>query len=107
MKKSFILLLVLFAIPVFAADKTQITVKGSSVSNGVIVVDIRESGKGFELQCTQTAPNCVAPQAGTYWMVRLPKDHGLYDCQNVDLYPQAVDPESGVKILGEYCLNEK
>jgi hypothetical protein len=38
-------------------------------------------------------------------MVRLPKNRGMYDCQNVDLYPRTADPENEEK-LGEYCLNE-
>lgn len=106
MNKSLVVLclLVTFA---FAIDKSQVTVKETWVSNGVIIVSVRESGKSIELQCNQSGPNCVAPQAGTYWMVRLPKNHGLYDCANVDLYPQSVDPEGAEKVLGEYCLNEK
>jgi hypothetical protein len=39
-------------------------------------------------------------------MVTLPKNHGLYECQNVDLFQGASDPDSGTKV-GEYCLGEK
>jgi hypothetical protein len=42
---------------------------------------------------------------GEYQMVRLPKNHGMYDCQNVDLYLQTADTETDDK-LGEYCLNQ-
>jgi len=107
MKPSILLTLLLCAAPLFAQEKSQITVKESTVSNGVILVTIHESGKSFELQCTQSAPHCTAPKAGNYWMVRLPKNHGLYDCDNVDLYPQEGDSDSPDKILGEYCINEK
>ena len=39
-------------------------------------------------------------------MVRLPKNWGMYDCVNVDLYPSSADPATSQKI-GEYCLIEK
>jgi len=107
MKQSILLFLLVCAAPLFAQDKSLITVKDSTVNNGVVIVSIHESGKPFELQCNQSAPDCTAPQPGSYWMVRLPKNHGLYDCANVDLYSQSGNPESQDKILGEYCINEK
>jgi hypothetical protein len=39
-------------------------------------------------------------------MVTLPKNHGVYECQNVDLFPGASDPDDAKKV-GEYCLLEK
>jgi hypothetical protein len=39
-------------------------------------------------------------------MVRLPKNYGMYDCANVDLFPKDVDPATGERI-GEYCLVRK
>jgi len=107
MKKSIALLLLVCAAPLFAQDKSPITVKDSTVNNGVVIVNIHESGKPFELQCNQSAPHCTAPQPGSYWMVRLPKNHGLYDCANVDLYLQSDNSENPDKILGEYCINQK
>ncbi len=106
MKKLLFVVLLLSALQLLAVDKTLITVKNSSTNSGVIMVNIHEDGKLQELQCTESAPNCVAPQAGNYWMVRLPKNHGLYDCDNVDLYLQNEDPETGQKV-GEFCLNTK
>ena len=50
--------------------------------------------------------DCKVLEPGTYVMVRLPKNWGMYDCANVDLYASAADPASGEK-LGEYCLIEK
>jgi hypothetical protein len=106
MKRILIVLMLLAATQLLAADKSLVTVKDSSVSNGVVIVNIHEEGKSFELQCTQSAPFCKATQAGSYWMVRLPKNHGLYDCDNVDLFPQSEDPENAQKV-GEFCLNSK
>ena len=40
-------------------------------------------------------------------MIRLPKNHGFYDCANVDLYSQSETSENPDKILGEYCINDK
>jgi hypothetical protein len=58
------------------------------------------------LHCNKEASSCKAPDPGTYIMVRLPKNWGMYDCANVDLYPPTADPASAQKI-GEYCLTEK
>jgi len=107
MKQGILLFLLIFAAPLFAQDKSPITVKDSTVNNGVVMVNIYESGKPFELQCNQSAPYCKAPQPGSYWMVRLPKHHGIYDCANVDLYSQPGTPESQDKVFGEYCINER
>jgi hypothetical protein len=107
MKKNLIVFLLFLAVQAFAADKSLVTVKDSTVSDGVILVTIQQAGKTYDLQCTQSAPFCTAPKVGDYWMVRLPKNHGVYDCSNVDLYPQSSNPEAGDQILGEYCLNAK
>lgn len=106
MKKLALLFTLLTAIQLLAVDKSQITVKQTSVSGDVVIVTIQELGKTYELQCTKGAPDCVIPQVGSYWMVRLPKNHGYYDCANVDLYIQADTPEGGSK-LAEYCITEK
>jgi len=107
MKQLALLFTLLIAIPLLAIEKSQITVKQATVSGDVVLVTIQESGKTYELQCTKGAPDCVMPPAGTYWMVRLPKNHGYYDCANVDLYVQSADPEARDKILAEYCISEK
>ena len=107
MKQSILLFLLICAAPLFGQDKSPVTVKDSSVNHGVVIVNIHESGKPFELQCTESAPRCTAPPAGTYWMVRLAKNHGFYDCANVDLYSQSGTSGSEDHILGEYCINEK
>lgn len=107
MKQSIVLFLILCAAPLFAQDKSLITVKDTTVNNKVVQVNITDSGKAFELQCNQSAMRCTAPEPGSYWMVRLPKNHGLYDCANVDLYAQSADTGNDDNVLGEYCINEK
>jgi hypothetical protein len=37
--------------------------------------------------------------------VRLPKNRGMYDCQNVDWFQVAADPNKDEK-LAEYCLKQ-
>lgn len=107
MKKLALLITLLAAAQLLAVEKSTITVKDASSSGDVVLVTIQESGKSLELQCTKSAPNCAAPKPGTYWMVRLPKNHGYYDCANVDLYAQSAEPETGGAVFAEYCLNEK
>jgi hypothetical protein len=107
MKKSICVFILLMAVQLFAADKSLITVKDSTVSNGVVIVTISESGKAYELQCNQSSSNCKGLKAADYWMVRLPKNHGLYDCSNVDLYQQTANVDEHDQVLGEYCINEK
>jgi hypothetical protein len=104
------ILLVLFvlfaAVELVAQDKFQITVKSSEVNNGVVIVRAQEGKKGVELQCNKDTWGCKIPESGGYLMVRLPKNHGIYDCQNVDIYPQSADSDNSQKI-GEYCLIEQ
>ena len=107
MKKSLIVGMLLAA-TLFALDKALITVKSATVNSGVVIVSIQDSGKNFELQCNQASPNCAQPKPGSYWMVRLEKNHGMYDCSNVDLYPQSADPEAeDSQVLGEYCITQR
>jgi hypothetical protein len=107
MRKLALLITLLAAAQLLAVEKSTITVKDASVTGEIVLVAIQESGKNLELQCTKSAPNCAAPKPGTYWMVRLPKNHGYYDCANVDLYTQSAEPETGGAVLAEYCINEK
>lgn len=105
MKKIIVFLIVLFAVEAFAQDKTKITVKATEKNSGVVIVTISDGKQSLELNCNDGFPQCLAPKAGEYWMVRLPKNHGVYDCQNVDLYPSSVDPDGeNVSTIGEYCL---
>lgn len=112
MKKAIILLVLALSVQVMAQDSSTITVRNSETSNGVVIINATQATTGdqaklsLELHCNKGASACKAPEAGTYLMVRLPKNWGMYDCQNVDLYPASADPATAQKI-GEYCLSEK
>jgi hypothetical protein len=110
MRKVIVLFVLLTALQLAAQEKTSVTVKSSEVSSGVVVVTVHQTPAtpqdhaSVVLQCNKDMPDCKAPVPGTYIMVRLPKNYGVYDCVNVDLFPGG--PESGEKV-GEYCLIEK
>jgi hypothetical protein len=112
MKKALILLALMVAAQMAAQETSTVTVKSSEISNGVIIVSASQAATGdqakasFALHCNKGTSSCKAPEPGTYVMVRLPKNWGMYDCANVDLYPSSADPASSQKI-GEYCLIEK
>ena len=75
----------LVATALSAADKSPVTVKSSQVVSGVVLVTVNENGKSLDLQCNDGHAYCKAVKPGEYQMVRLPKNRGMYDCQNVDL----------------------
>jgi trimethylamine:corrinoid methyltransferase-like protein len=112
MKRAMILLLLMVGAQMAAQDRSTVTVKGSEVISGVVIVNVvqpntPQAGKSsFQLNCNKGASACKAPEPGTYLMVRLPKNWGMYDCDNVDLYPASADPASAQRI-GEYCLMQK
>jgi|SRR5215467_995419 len=87
-------------------EGTQIKIKGTNVVTGVVIVDIQRDGKAFELQCNQGVASCQKLAGGTYWMVELPANFGMYDCQNVEVYRL----DNGIPAperLGQYCLIKK
>jgi hypothetical protein len=108
-----IFLVLMLAAQLAAQDRTTtISVKSSELNNGVVIVNAiqpameDQTKASFELHCNKNMPACKAPEAGTYQMVRLPKNWGMYDCVNVDLYAASANPATGEKV-GEYCLIEK
>ena len=110
---ALVLSIVLFAsVRAAAQDQATVTVKNAEVASGVVILNVvqpntPDTGKAsFELHCNKGASACKAPEPGTYLMVRLPKNWGMYDCANVDLYPASADPATAQKI-GEYCLIQK
>ena len=111
-KRAMILLVLMVGAQLAAQDKTTVMVKGSEVNNGVVIVNVLQAATAdqakasFELNCNKGNSACKAPEPGTYLMVRLPKNWGMYDCANVDLYPASANPATDQKI-GEYCLIEK
>ena len=115
MKKASILFLALLLFVFLAAasvlaqeqsDLTTITIKSGEVNNGVVILAAREGKKSFELNCNQGMSGCAVPEAGNYLMLRLPKNHGVYQCANVELYRTTPGSEVGDKI-GQYCLVEE
>ncbi len=112
MKKALILLVVAVGVSAIAQDKSTITVKKSETVGGVVIITatqpaVDDQAKlSLELHCNKGASACKAPEPGSYIMVRLPKNWGMYDCANVDLYAATADPATAQKI-GEYCLTEK
>ena len=114
MKKTFVLGLAIIMlglfIPIFlfAQDESvteKINIKNKEVNNGVVILSVRGEKSPFELQCNKGATGCTVLDTGEYIMVRLPKNRGLYDCANAEVYRKAEDAQSGNKI-GQYCLVE-
>ena len=110
-QKIILLLYFWTALQLNAQDKSLITVRGSEVNNGVVIVTVHptnptEEKASFALHCNKGMHDCTIPEPGSYVMVRLPKNYGMYDCGNVDLYPPTADPETSHKI-GQYCLVDK
>ncbi|MGB8768314.1 MAG: hypothetical protein WCC92_01760 [Candidatus Korobacteraceae bacterium] len=109
---GFCLFGLLAAMQVVAQDKSLITVKSGELNNGVVILTVHQAAMpeqaagSFSLHCNKGMEACKVLEPGTYVMVRLPKNWGMYDCTDVDLYPATADPASSQK-LGEYCLVEK
>jgi hypothetical protein len=40
-------------------------------------------------------------------MIQLPKNFGMYECRDVEIYPESAVTSDKDKKLGEYCLVEK
>jgi len=106
MKKALVLLVILTATALAEQQTLSIMVKEATVATGVVIITADMAGKSVELQCTQSMPGCVSLKNGKYLMVQLPKNHGMYDCQNVDVFQEGANPTSAQR-LGAYCLNEK
>jgi hypothetical protein len=118
MKKSRVVLLLLAlvfcwgAVGLSAQEKSSITVRGNELSNGVVVLDVLRGEKSFKLQCNQGASACTALSNGKYLMIELRKNFGMYECKDVEVYPEsAASSDTGTpdkeKKVGEYCLIEK
>jgi hypothetical protein len=101
-----VLLVLCAATPLLAQQEQQITVKGGEVNNGVVIVTAQESKTFLDLRCNKDFTYCKIPEPGSYVMVRLPKNWGLYDCADVRLYRGIADSEAR-QLVGEYCLVEE
>ena len=104
MKKLLVCLMLLMALQVWAQEKSKITVKSTEKNAGVIFVTIKEGGKTVDLNCNEGFPSCAAPKPGEYWMVKLPKNRGVYECQNVELYPSDTEDIANAEKIGDYCM---
>ncbi|MGC1648288.1 MAG: hypothetical protein WA741_20900 [Candidatus Sulfotelmatobacter sp.] len=101
------LFLLLGAVHVSAQEKSYIAVRGSQLNNGVVILDILKVGKAYQLQCNQAEPTCTTLKDGKYQMVELPKNFGMYECKDVEIYPESVVTSDKDMKVGEYCLVEK
>ena len=113
MKKgiTLFLLLALFllfgSVEVSSQESSVITVKGSELNNGVVILDVVKVGMAYELQCNQGASACTTLKRGRYQMVELSKNFGMYECKDVEVYPESAVGVDKDQKLGESCLVEK
>ena len=85
-------------------ERTPVKVKSSEVVTRVVIVHVQKDAKSLDLQCNEGAGNCKALPSGNYLMVELPKNYGMYDCQNVEMYRGDQDKPDAAQKIGEYCL---
>ena len=100
------LFLLLCPVEVSAQNKSNITVITYELNNGVVVMDILKEGKRYELQCNDGLSGCAHLKSGKYVMVELPKNRGMYECKNVEIYRDSVVDVQTSEKLGNYCLSE-
>jgi hypothetical protein len=91
----------------FAQEKTPVKVKSSEVVTGVVIVYVQKGTKSLELQCNEGAGYCKVLPSGNYMMVELPKNYGMYDCKNVEIYRGDQDKPDAAEMMGAYCQVEK
>ena len=101
----FLVFLLLPGMTALAQDEpttSVIIVKNSETNSGVITLQISKESKSYELTCNDGLPGCTVLKKGTYRMLVLPKNRGMYDCQNVRIYAESAAEDD--EKLGEYCL---
>jgi hypothetical protein len=91
----------------FAQERTPVTVKSSELVTGVVIVHVQKGAKSLDLQCNEGMSSCKALPSGNYLMVELPKNYGMYDCKNVEIYRGDQDKPEAAEKIGAYCLIEK
>lgn len=112
MKKGTVVFLLLALFVVFCAvkvasqeeDLTSITIKSHAANKQMVILDVVQGAKVLEFTCNVGFPNCNDLEPGKYKMVELPKNHGMYECRNVEVYPDAIEERNHEKLLGAYCL---
>jgi len=93
--------------PAFSQERKPVKVKSSEVVTGVVIVHVQKDGKSLDLQCNEGVGSCKALPSGNYLMLELPKNFGMYDCKNVEMYRGDQDKPNADEKIGEYCLVEK
>jgi hypothetical protein len=104
---SLAIVVFLIAAQASAQEKSYVTVRGNGLNNGVVTVDVLKDGKTYRLSCNDGMPGCNSLKVGKYQMVELPKNFGMYECKNIEVYPELpANPEKDSR-LGQYCLEER
>ncbi|MBZ5663906.1 MAG: hypothetical protein LAO30_04825 [Acidobacteriia bacterium] len=98
---------ILASVQAFAQEKTPVKVKSSEVVTGVVILHVQKAAKSIELQCNEGTTTCKALPSGSYLMVELPPNYGMYDCKNVEIYRGDADKPDAAEKIGSYCLVEK
>lgn len=99
--------IVLLVVGVGAAQTvSKISVSASEVNHGVVIVKVLRADKTFELQCNEGMTACKVLAKGAYTMVELPANWGMYECKDVEVYPEGPETATPAKAskLGEYCM---
>jgi hypothetical protein len=99
--------IILVVPPALSQQKIPVKVKSSEVITGVVVVHVQKDGKSLDLQCNEGAGSCTALSSGSYLMVELPPNYGMYDCKNIEIYKGDPDKPETAEKIGSYCLVEK
>lgn len=106
MKRAIFVFVIVAATLALAQEISQVTVKSGELNSGVVIITAVEGRTTLELQCNKGMMGCKMLEPGTYVIVHLPKNHGMYDCDNVEIFPSGSDPTSAERI-GAYCLAGK
>jgi len=103
-----VLIVLLFgAVSARSQERELITVKSAEVNNGVVLIAAQGERTSIELQCNKDFLGCAVLKPGTYLMVRLPKNHGPYECANVTVYAKGASLDTVGEQLGSYCIADK
>src|SRR5690242_3186377 len=106
MKRAIFIFVIAAAALALAQEVSQVMVKSSEVNSGVVIITAVEGKTSLELQCNKGMMGCTMLTPGSYVIVHLPKNHGMYDCDNVEIFASGSDPSSAQRI-GAYCLTQK
>jgi hypothetical protein len=103
-----IVCVVLLAARGLGQTASKINVTGSEVNHGVVIISVQRNSKSFELHCNEGMTACKALAKGVFTLVELPENWGMYECRDVEVYPETAEAQTPAKEkkLGEYCLVE-